>query len=105
MAVLMRTNTQSMRYEEALRRARIPYVLKGNLSFLDRKEMRDFLGYLKLMVNTLDEEAIMRVINIPKRKIGATSLKKLSDFAGEHNWAPTSFCIPRPKLPVTPGVS
>ena len=85
-AILMRTNTQSMRYEEALRRARIPYVLKGNLSFLDRKEMRDFLGYLKLMVNTLDEEAVMRVINIPKRKIGATSLKKLSDFAGSHNW-------------------
>jgi len=80
-AVLMRTNTQSTRYEEALRRHRIPYVVKGNLTFLDRKEMRDFLAYLKLLVNQKDEEALMRVINVPKRKIGAASLRKLTDFA------------------------
>ena len=80
-AVLMRTNTQSTRYEEALRRHHIPYVMKGSLTFLDRKEMRDFICYLKLLVNKQDEEALMRVINIPKRGIGASSLKKLSDFA------------------------
>jgi ATP-dependent DNA helicase Rep/DNA helicase-2/ATP-dependent DNA helicase PcrA len=85
-AVLMRMNTQAVRFEEALRRNRVPYVLKGTLSFMDRKEMRDFICYLKLLINQQDEEAINRVINVPPRKIGATSLKKLSDFAEKHNW-------------------
>ena len=85
-AVLMRMNTQALRFEEALRRNRIPYVLKGTLSFMDRKEMRDFICYLKLLTNQQDEEAINRVINVPPRKIGATSLSKLSAFASKNNW-------------------
>ena len=85
MTILMRMNTQALRFEEALRRNHVPYVLKGTLSFLDRKEMRDFLSYLKLLVNPQDEEALMRIINVPSRKIGATALAKFSDFAGSRN--------------------
>ncbi len=76
-AILYRTNAQSRAMEESLRRMNIPYRIFGGLSFYSRKEIKDVLGYLRLVVNSNDEEAILRVINYPKRGIGNTTIEKL----------------------------
>ena len=80
-AILYRTNAQSRAFEEALRRMDIPYRIYGGLSFYQRKEVKDLLGYLKLLVNPNEEEALRRVINYPKRGIGMTSVEKISYIA------------------------
>jgi len=84
-AILYRTNAQSRSFEEALRRQNIPYKIYGGLSFYQRKEIKDFMAYLRLTVNPNDEEALRRVINYPKRGIGATSLNKITLIANETN--------------------
>lgn len=76
-AVLYRTNAQSRVIEEALRKAMIPYKIYGGLSFYQRKEIKDVIAYLRLIVNPSDEEALKRVINFPTRGIGDTTLQKL----------------------------
>ncbi len=76
-AVLYRTNSQSRAIEDALRKRDIPYRIYGGLSFYQRKEIKDVLGYLRLVVNPKDEEALKRVINFPARGIGQTTLDKL----------------------------
>ncbi|MFM7178984.1 MAG: ATP-dependent helicase, partial [Bacteroidota bacterium] len=75
-AILYRTNAQSRAFEEALRRQNIPYKVIGGLSFYQRREIKDFLAYLRLVVNHADEEALRRVINYPARGIGRTSMDK-----------------------------
>jgi DNA helicase-2/ATP-dependent DNA helicase PcrA len=85
-AVLYRTNAQSRGIEEALVKANIPYTMVGGSKFYDRKEIRDILAYLSLAINTADNEAFLRVVNEPKRGIGATSLDKLRTFANENEW-------------------
>lgn len=75
-AILYRTNAQSRAFEEALRRQNIPYKVIGGVSFYQRKEVKDFLAYLRLVVNHADEEALRRVINYPARGIGRTSMDK-----------------------------
>jgi len=82
-AILYRTNAQSRSFEEALRRQNIPYKIYGGLSFYARKEIKDFIAYLRLTVNHNDEEALRRVINYPKRGIGATSMNKITLIATE----------------------
>ena len=82
-AILYRMNRQSRILEEALRRVGIPYRLKGGTSFYHRKEVRDMLAYLRLVVNPHDEQALERVINLPKRGIGAVTLGKLRGWAVE----------------------
>ncbi len=76
-AILYRTNAQSRSFEEALRRLSIPYRIYGGLSFYKRKEIKDVLGYFRLVVNQYDEEALFRIINYPARGIGKTTVEKL----------------------------
>ena len=79
--VLYRTNAQSRVLEDALRRAHLPYQIVGSLHFYDRKEVRDLMAYLKLVANPADQIAILRVINVPKRKIGAATVERLQQLA------------------------
>lgn len=76
-AILYRTNAQSRAIEDALRKKDIPYRIYGGLSFYQRKEIKDVLAYLRLIVNPKDEEALKRVINYPARGIGSTTMDKL----------------------------
>lgn len=80
-AILYRTNYQSRQFEEAFRRKDIPYQLVGGVSFYQRKEVKDVIAYLRLLVNDADEEALLRVINEPTRGIGQKSLDTLVALA------------------------
>lgn len=82
-AILYRTNYQSRVFEEAFRRRGIPYQLVGGVSFYQRKEIKDVIGYLKLLVNPNDEEALLRVINEPARGIGDKTMADLIQVARE----------------------
>ncbi len=84
-AILYRTNAQSRSFEEALRRMGIAYRIYGGMSFYQRKEIKDFIAYLRLVVNPRDEEALKRVINYPARGIGKTTIEKAVLFANQHN--------------------
>lgn len=84
-AILYRTNGQSRIFEEYLRRYNIPYKVFGGLSFYQRKEVKDMIAYLRVLVNPSDEEALKRVINYPKRGIGKTTVDKLSAKAAQSN--------------------
>lgn len=81
MAVLYRTNAQSRKFEDALIREGVPYRIIGGLRFYDRKEIKDILAYLRLINNPFDEVSLRRIINVPKRKIGNTTLEKLQENA------------------------
>jgi DNA helicase-2/ATP-dependent DNA helicase PcrA len=83
-AILYRTNAQSRAFEESLRRMNIPYTIYGGISFYMRKEIKDFISYLRLTVNPQDEEALKRIINFPPRGIGKTSVDKAILFANEN---------------------
>jgi len=84
-AILYRTNSQTRAFEDALRRKNIPYKVYGGLSFYQRKEVKDLIGYLRLLVNENDSEALMRVINYPTRGIGDTTQNRLIVFADAQN--------------------
>jgi DNA helicase II / ATP-dependent DNA helicase PcrA len=84
-AILYRTNAQSRSYEESLRRMNIAYRIYGGISFYQRKEIKDFLSYLRVIVNPGDEEALKRIINFPARGIGKTTVDKAILFANENN--------------------
>ena len=83
-AILYRTNAQSRAMEDALRKKDIPYKIYGGLSFYQRKEIKDVLAYLRLIINPKDEEALVRVINYPARGIGTTTLEKLNIAANHY---------------------
>jgi len=84
-AILYRTNAQSRALEEALRRSNIPYRIYGGLSFYQRKEIKDLVAYLRVVVNPHDEEALKRIINYPTRGIGDTTIDRIIVAADEKN--------------------
>ena len=84
-AILYRTNAQSRAMEDALRKRNIPYRIYGGLSFYQRKEIKDVLSYLRLVINPADEEALKRVINFPARGIGQTTIDRLIVAANGYN--------------------
>jgi DNA helicase-2/ATP-dependent DNA helicase PcrA len=90
-AVLYRTNSQSRAIEDALRKRDIPYRIYGGLSFYQRKEIKDLLAYLRLVVNPKDEEAFMRVVNFPARGIGQSTLEKIAVSANAKGMSAFEF--------------
>jgi DNA helicase-2/ATP-dependent DNA helicase PcrA len=84
-AILYRTNAQSRAFEESLRRMNIPYTIYGGISFYQRKEIKDFVAYLRLLVNSRDEESLKRIINYPTRGIGKTSVDRAILAANDNN--------------------
>ena len=101
-AILYRTNAQSRSFEDALRKKNIPYRVYGGLSFYQRKEIKDVLAYLRLLINNDDEQAFKRIINFPARGIGLTTLNKIaieaknksvSDYAFLKNYSKSSSIL------------
>ena len=84
-AVLYRTNSQSRAIEEACMAAGIPYKIYGGLKFYDRKEIKDIIAYLRLIYNPDDSQSFRRIVNVPKRAIGDTTIKNLADFADKED--------------------
>lgn len=84
-SILYRTNAQSRSFEESLRRMNIPYTIYGGISFYQRKEIKDYIAYLRIIVNPRDEEALKRIINYPVRGIGKTSVDRAILAANENN--------------------
>lgn len=84
-AILYRTNAQSRAFEEALRKLGIKYKIYGGLSFYQRKEIKDLIAYFRFSVNQRDEEAFRRIINLPKRGIGESTVQKITVIAAENN--------------------
>ncbi|MEP6583413.1 MAG: UvrD-helicase domain-containing protein [Ginsengibacter sp.] len=84
-AILYRTNAQSRSFEESLRRLNIAYRIYGGISFYQRKEIKDFLSYLRVILNPGDEEALKRIINFPARGIGKTTIEKAVLYANEND--------------------
>ena len=100
-AILYRTNAQSRAFEEALRRLNIAYRIYGGVSFYQRKEVKDLLGYLKLTVNPADEESLRRVINYPARGIGKSSMEKITVWAAENDCSLWQICENIKSFPLT----
>ena len=82
MAILYRTNAQSRVLEESFMKSNIPYVMVGGQKFYDRKEIKDLLSYLRVIANSNDDISLQRIINVPKRGIGPSSVEK---FKSMHN--------------------
>jgi DNA helicase-2/ATP-dependent DNA helicase PcrA len=97
-AILYRTNAQSRSFEESLRRMGIPYTMYGGISFYQRKEIKDLLAYLRVIVNPKDEESLKRIINYPVRGIGKTSIDKAVLFANENNISMWDVLVTAPKF-------
>jgi DNA helicase II / ATP-dependent DNA helicase PcrA len=103
--ILYRTNAQSRIFEEALRKRNLPYRVYGGLSFYQRKEIKDVIAYLRLLLNSSDEEAFKRIVNVPARGIGETTQQKLlhaASDAGVSLWQVLSD-IPTYQVPVNSG--
>ncbi len=84
-AVLYRTNAQSRIFEEKFLMANIPYKIIGGVNFYARKEIKDLLAYLKTIDNARDDIAVRRILNVPKRGIGATTINRVQEYATEQN--------------------
>ena len=84
-AILYRTNAQSAAFEQLLLQEGIPYKVYGGFKFFERKEVKDIISYLRFFLNPRDTVAFKRIINTPKRKIGADSVDKIEQFASENN--------------------
>src|SRR5690625_4511152 len=84
-AILYRTNAQSRALEETLMKAGVPYQIVGGLRFYDRREIKDIIAYLRLITNEADDISFMRIVNVPKRGIGPSTIEKLQAYATEHD--------------------
>ena len=87
-AILYRTNAQSRKFEEMCVSFSIPYTLVGGVEFYERREIKDVLAYMNLLVNPYDTNSLFRVINVPKRGIGETTIQKILKFAGDNSLTP-----------------
>ncbi|QEP44138.1 DNA helicase Rep [Ectothiorhodospiraceae bacterium BW-2] len=92
-AILYRSNHQSRLFEKALREHRIPYHLSGGTSFFSLMEIKDVMAYLRLLINPDDDTAFLRVVNTPRREIGASTLEKLGHYAGERGVTLFTACF------------
>ena len=92
-AVLYRSNHQSRLFEKALREQRIPYEISGGTSFFDKAEVRDLVAYLRLLVNPEDDSAFLRIVNLPRRELGAATLEKLGAYAGTRHVSLFTACF------------
>ena len=101
-AILYRSNRQSRQLEEACIKYGVPYRIVNGLSFYQRKEIKDLLAYLKIIVNPSDDIAIERIINVPTRSIGQTTIKKIEDFASTNK---ISFMKALKRIDEIPGIS
>lgn len=99
MAILYRTNAQSRPFEDVFVNAKIPYKVVGGLRFYDRKEIKDIMAYLKVIQNPSDDISLKRIINVPKRGIGGTTLEKIEDFAAERETSMYSVLMEIDKVP------
>jgi len=97
-AILYRTNAQSRAFEESMRRMAIQYTIYGGISFYQRKEIKDLLAYLRVIVNPVDEESLKRIINYPVRGIGKTTIEKAVLFANENNISMWEVLLNAPKF-------
>ncbi len=91
-AILYRTNAQSRALEEALIRSGIPYSMIGGVKFYERKEIKDLISYLKLIYNNSDSQSLKRIINVPKRSIGAASIKKIEEISLKNSVSMFAVC-------------
>ena len=101
-AVLYRTNSQSRTFEEKLTSFGIPFVVYGSLRFYDRKEIKDIIAYLRLMVNPKDDVSLRRIINTPKRGLGDAALTELSNIAASNGLSMLEACQRADELDFTP---
>lgn len=92
-AILYRSNHQSKLFEKALRAHRIPYFISGGTSFFERTEIKDIMAYLRLLANPDDDTAFLRIINTPKREIGAATLEKLGSYSQQRHISLFSACF------------
>jgi DNA helicase-2/ATP-dependent DNA helicase PcrA len=104
-AILYRTNAQSRAFEESLRRMGIPYTMYGGISFYQRKEVKDLVAYLRVIVNPKDEESLKRIINYPARGIGKTSVDKAILFANENDISMWDVLVNAPSFGYKPGTA
>ncbi len=89
-AILYRTNAQSRAIEDGLRRSGLPYVIVGGTKFYERKEIKDILAYLRLLVNPRDAVSLARIINVPNRGIGSVTLSRLRQFSADNGIPPSA---------------
>lgn len=101
MAILFRTNSQSRVLEEMLMRYTIPYTMVGGTKFYDRKEIKDVIAYLRILYNPDDSLSLMRIINVPKRNLGATTMEHLVEYAEERGISLFEALSSTDDLPVT----
>ena len=101
MAILFRTNAQSRVLEEKLMRYAIPYTMVGGTKFYDRKEIKDVLAYLRLLYNPEDSLSLTRIINVPKRNIGATTMEHVAAYAAEQGISLFEALSSTDEIPVT----
>ncbi len=101
-AVLYRTNAQSRALEEGFMRAGVPYTMVGGLKFYDRKEIKDILAYLRVIFNPEDTISLLRIINVPKRSLGAVTMNKLAEFANMYDMTLFDAVSAPETAPITP---
>ena len=105
MAILYRTNAQSRILEEGLMNAHIPYTMVGGLKFYDRKEIKDIVAYLRVIFNPLDSVSLLRIINVPKRGIGQTTVDKLMSYAADAGLTLFDIISNPDALAMVPGIT
>ena len=104
-AILYRTNAQSRALEDALRRSGIPYTIIGGVEFYRRREIKDVLAYLRVIVNANDDEAFLRVVNYPTRGIGSTTIERLRTYAGDEGVSLFEAAMNATSVPTLPSAA